>query len=127
MEREVEIFVAVNFFIVGVSHLFQAPAWVDFFRQLRSHGKAGAFVNGMLSLTFGSIIVSFHWVWEGFVPTIVTCIGIAQIIKSFVALALPLVSLRTMHRPMAEKPLGYQVGGAIFLALVGALVYHLWM
>ena len=125
MQKAVEVFVAVNLFVIGVSHLFQAEAWVDFFKKLRSYGRAGAFFNGFLSLSFGSIIVSFHWVWEGVTPTIVTCLGIAQLIKSFVAFALPDVSLRTMSQPMAENPWGYRIGGGIFLGFSIALMYEL--
>lgn len=127
MTKAVEIFVAINFFVIGVSHLFQATAWVEFFKFLRSHGRAGAMANGFLSLSFGSIIVSFHWVWEGVIPTIVTCLGLAQLLKSLVAFALPKVSLRGLYSPMAESPMGYQIGGAISLTFAGILIYHLWM
>ncbi len=126
MERGVEIFVAINFLVIGISHLIQPDAWVDFFKLLRSHGRIGSFANGFLSLSFGSIILSFHWVWDGVIPSIVTCLGLAQVIKSIVAFGSPNISLRTMHSPMAQKTLGYRVGGIICLAFSGLLMYHLW-
>ena len=125
LEKAVEIFVAVNLFVIGASHLFQPQVWIDFFKKLRGYGKAGAYVNGFLSLSFGSIIVSFHWVWEGTIPTLVTLLGLAQLLKSFVAFVLPSLSLRSMSAPMAEKPIGYQLGGALFLILAVLLFVRL--
>ena len=124
MTKAVEIFVAINFIVIGLSHLFQARGWVEFFKILSSHGRAGAFVNGFLSLTFGSIIVAFHWVWDGVLTTLVTCVGIAQIIKSLVAFVTPQISLRSMSSPAAQNPLGYQVAGGIFLVLGMILLYE---
>lgn len=117
MQRSVEIFVAINMLVIGFSHVFHAAVWVDFFKVLRSHGKAGAFANGFLSLTFGSIIVGFHWVWEGAIPTIVTCAGIAQIIKSTVAFCFPSLGLYSMSQEKAEDPWSYRVGGLLFIVL----------
>jgi hypothetical protein len=127
MEKAIEIFALINFFVIGISHLTQPSAWVDFFKVLRSYGKAGAMANGFLSLWFGSIIVSFHWVWEGTVPIIITCMGIAQIIKSLVAFAAPSLALKSFYRPVAENPRGYQIGGALFLVLAAFLAYQMWV
>jgi hypothetical protein len=117
MEKSIEIFFIINFAVIGASHFFQPDAWVEFFKIIRSYGRVGAFANGFLSLSFGSIIVSFHWVWGGIIPTIITCIGIAQIIKSFIAFVLPDYSLKSMSRPIAQNPNGYKWVGAIFLIL----------
>lgn len=126
MERGVEIFVFINFFVIGASHLFQAREWVNFFKLMRSYGRAGAMANGFLSLSFGSIIVAFHWVWEGVIPTTITCVGIAQIMKSLITFLAPELSLRTMHRPMAENLWGYRIGGAIFIGLAVMIAYNIW-
>ncbi|MFN2563748.1 MAG: hypothetical protein ABR499_01885 [Gemmatimonadaceae bacterium] len=64
-ERAIELYAAVNFLVIGLSHLLQPRAWVDFFVWLRTKGHTGVFLNGMLSLAFGSIIVAFHNVWAG--------------------------------------------------------------
>jgi hypothetical protein len=125
LERTVEIFVAINLFVIGASHLLQPRVWIDFFKILSGYGKAGAYVNGFLCLSFGSIIVAFHWVWEGAIPTLVTLLGLAQLLKSFVAFVMPSVSLRSMSAPMAVKPIGYQLGGVLFLILAVLLFVHL--
>ena len=125
MEKSIEIFVALNCFVIGASHLFQANAWVDFFKVLRGYGRVGAMANGFLSLTFGSIILAFHWSWEGVIPSVVTLLGLAQIIKSFAAFVFPEVGLRSMHRPAAENPWAYRIGGILFLLLSFAIGYHM--
>jgi hypothetical protein len=117
MEKAVQIFVVINLLIIGASHFFQPQAWVDFFKILRKYGKAGQFANGFLSLSIGSIIVAFHWVWEGIVPTIITCFGIAQVIKSVIAFVLPDIALKNMSKPIAGNPLSYKWVGAIFMVL----------
>lgn len=81
--------------------------------------------NGFLSLTFGSIILAFHWSWEGVIPSVVTLLGLAQIIKSFAAFVFPEVGLRSMHRPAAENPWAYRIGGILFLLLSFAIGYHM--
>jgi hypothetical protein len=50
VERAVEGFVAVGFLGVGLSHLLQSLAWVEFFGWLRGHGRPGVFLEGLLNL-----------------------------------------------------------------------------
>jgi hypothetical protein len=60
IERATEVFAVVNLAVIGLSHIAQPKGWVEFFIFLRERGHAGVFFNGMLSLTFGSILVAFH-------------------------------------------------------------------
>ena len=57
LQQSVEFFVAVQSLVMGVSHIVQPRAWVDFFVWLREKGHAGVFANGFLSLWFGTLIV----------------------------------------------------------------------
>jgi hypothetical protein len=123
MERAVEIFAAINLLVIGFSHVLQAETWIDFFKILRVQGKAGSFANGFLSLTFGSIIVAFHWVWDGVIPTLVTCLGIAQVLKAVVAFCFPALGLYSMSQKKAEEPWSYRVGGLLF---IGFGIVLLW-
>lgn len=125
MEKSVEVFVLINFFVIGASHLLQPREWVSFFSIVRSKGKAGVMANGFLSLIFGSIIVAFHWVWEGIIPISITCIGVGQVVKSMIAFIAPELSLKMLYRPMAENLVGYRIIGALFLVFSGILLYHL--
>ena len=122
MERAVEVLAGINFLIIGLSHLFQPRAWIDFFILLRGQGLPGAFANGFLSLWFGSIIVAFHNVWTG-PAVILTILGWAQVVKAFVAFVAPQVSLRGMQRPSVERAWEMQSAGVIFLALSGLMAY----
>lgn len=57
IERAAEVFAVVNLAVIGLSHIAQPKGWVEFFIFLRQRGHAGVFFNGMLSLTFGTILV----------------------------------------------------------------------
>ena len=74
MKTGFEIFVALNFAVIGLSHLLQPQVWVDYFTWQRGKGKVGALVNGLHSLAFGSFIVAFHNIWHG-LPMLLTIIG----------------------------------------------------
>jgi hypothetical protein len=122
MERAVEIVAAVNFFVIGLSHAFQPRAWVDFFTWLRGKGHAGVFVNGFLSLGFGSLIVAFHNVWTG-LPTILTVIGWAQIVKALVSFVRPQWGMRSLQRVSPERASEFVVAGIISLLLSALMAY----
>jgi hypothetical protein len=122
VERSVEIFACVQFLVIGLSHLFQPRAWIEFFIMLRDKGHAGAFANGFLSLVFGSIIVGFHNVWSG-LPLVLTLIGWAQIVKALVSFVAPQFAMRGLQRPSFDRAWEFQAGGVIFLLLSGLMAY----
>jgi hypothetical protein len=80
VERGVEIFAALMYLALGLSHIVQPRAWAEFFLLLKGQGKAGVFVDGFINLLLGAIIVSFHNVWHGLVM-VVTIIGWGHAIK----------------------------------------------
>jgi hypothetical protein len=126
MEKNVEIFVLLNFLVIGASHFSQPHAWVDFFQWVRDKGRVGIFVYSFLSLSMGSIIVSFHWVWEDVIPTTITCVGIAQLIKSIIGFVLPDYGLKNLHKPMAQNPNSAKwVGAVIFVLSIIGLFFSL--
>ena len=43
MERSVEVLAIILFGVLGLSHILQPRAWVEFFILLRGKGEAGAF------------------------------------------------------------------------------------
>ncbi len=122
MERAVEIFAAICFFVVGVSHIAQPMGWVEFFIWLREKGRAGIFVVGFMSLNFGAIIVGFHNVWSG-PPMVLTIVGWSQVIKGLLYLSIPQVGMKSLNRITAERTWWFQVGGIISLALSGLIGY----
>lgn len=122
MEQAIEIYAAVQFLVIGLSHTFQPRAWVDFFTWLRSKGHAGVFVNGFLSLIFGSVIVGFHNVWTG-LPMVLTLIGWAQVIKALVSFVMPQWGMRGLQRVSYDRAHEFVVGGLVFLALSALMLY----
>jgi len=124
LARAVEIYAAVHFAVIGLSHLIQPKVWVQFFILLRGQGHAGVFVNGFLSLMFGSIIVAFHDVWTG-TAVILTLIGWAQVLKALVSFVLPAVAMRGLARVSEERAWEFQVGGVVFLLAAAWLAVRL--
>ena len=122
MERATEVFSAVFLLVIGLSHVAQPRAWVEFFVWLRGKGHAGVFVNGFLSLGFGSFIVAFHNVWNG-LPVILTLLGWAQVLKGLLSFVAPQVALWGLARVSSERAWQFVVGGALALALSAALWY----
>ena len=122
MERAVQLFAAISFLVIGLSHVFQRETWIDFFQALAAKGKSGAFFEGFLLLNFGAIVVAFHNVWQG--PAIVlTLIGWSQVLKGVVRFVLPDVALRIMRRLTSERAWQIQVGGVFALAVSGFLFW----
>ena len=122
MERATEVFAAVFLLVIGLSHVAQPRAWVEFFVWLRGKGHAGVFVNGFLSLGFGSFIVAFHNVWNG-LPVILTLLGWAQVLKGLLSFVAPQLALWGLARVTSERAWQFVVGGALALALSAALWY----
>ena len=123
MERAIQIFAAVNLLVIGISHAVLPRAWAEFFILLRGKGTAGAFVNGFLSLTFGSIIVGFHNVWSG-IPLVLTLLGWAQVVKSLLIFAVPGYGVKGLSRVSLERSWIFIPPGIVFIVVGVLLVYH---
>jgi hypothetical protein len=122
VERAVEGLVAVSLFGVGLSHLLQPLAWVEFFVWLRSQGRCAVFLEGLLTLNFGALVVSFHNVWTG-LPVVVTMMGWGMVLKATVRLAAPGLGLRIYEHITAERAWHFRAAGALALALSAFSVY----
>ena len=121
MERGIQIFVAVNFFVIGLSHILQRSAWIEFFAKLHSLGRLGPFAEGFLYMNFGAIIVSFHNVWT-FPEAVLTLIGWVHIAKALGRFVAPAAVLRTYERMTIERAWQIQVAGGFLLALSALFV-----
>lgn len=122
MERAVEVFAAVNFLVIGLSHVSRPKAWVDFFVRLRGWGWAGVFVNGFISLSMGSVIVAFHNVWVG-PAAVLTVFGWAQVVKALLNFTAPQIGLRAMGRVSPERAGEFVGAGLVLLVLSGLSLY----
>jgi hypothetical protein len=123
MDRAVEWFVAITGFIIGLSHVIRPNDWADFFRRLHSWGRAGAFVNGALSLAAGAIIAVGHasWDWPG---TPLTAFGWLLIAKAALCFLAPDAAKRSMARGVAS-PRSFVIAGVMLLAVAGWACYLL--
>jgi len=123
MEQAIQLYAAISFLVIGLSHLVQPLGWVAFFQALAARGTPGVFLEGFLSLTFGAIIVGFHNVWHG--PAVVlTLIGWGQVIKGAIRLLAPQVGSRMMQRMTVERAWLFQAGG-VFALIVSAFLWWL--
>jgi len=120
MEEATQVFAAISFLVIGVSHLGQPRAWVAFYQALAARGTPGVFLEGFLCLSFGAIIVAFHNVWHG--PALVlTLIGWSQVLKGAGRFLAPQVAVRVMERISPERAWYFRIGGVVALALSGFL------
>ena len=120
MQQATQVFAAVSFLVIGLSHLGQPKAWVAFYQALASRGTPGVFLEGFLLLNFGAIIVAFHNVWHG-PALLLTLIGWAQLLKGAGRLLAPQVGLRVIQRASPERAWYFRIGGVVALLLSGFL------
>jgi hypothetical protein len=116
VEKAIQFFAAVNFLVIGLSHIFQRSAWVEFFAKLHSLGKLGPFAEGFLYLNFGALIVSCHNVWT-FPAIILTLIGWTQVLKGLLRFVAPAAVLRIYERMRPERAWQIQAAGGVLIAL----------
>jgi hypothetical protein len=122
MERSVEVLAVILFGVIGLSHIVQPKAWVDYFILLRGKGEAGAFVDGFVHLPLAAGIIAFHNVWAG-IPAVLTVLGWCFLVKSLLRFCLPKQGVRMMARVSMERSREFQAAGAALLALASLIGY----
>lgn len=120
MEQAIQVFAAISFLVIGLSHLAQPKSWVAFYQALAAQGTLGVFLEGFLLLNFGAIIVAFHNVWHG-PALLLTVTGWAQVLKGAGRFLAPQIGLRVMRRATPERAWYFQIGGVVALMLSGFL------
>jgi uncharacterized protein YjeT (DUF2065 family) len=123
-QRAIEILAALYFLTIGLSHVLQPHAWVDYFLRLRDQGRSGMFTEGFLALSFGALIVAFHNVWSG-PPMVLTLIGWGQVVKGLTRFVAPQLSLRAYDLVAHERAGRFRIAGAFALAIAAFLGYLL--
>ena len=120
MEQATQVYAAIAFLVIGLSHIAQPKGWVAFYHALAARGTPGVFLEGFLLLNFGAFIVAFHNVWHG--PALVlTLIGWSQVLKGLGRFVAPQLGLRVMQRITPERSWHFQLGGVLALLLSGFL------
>ena len=122
MQHAIQIFAAISFLVIGLSHLAQPKAWVAFYQALAARGTPGVFLEGFLLLNFGAIIVAFHNVWDG-PALLLTLVGWAQVLKGLGRFLAPQIGLRAMQRASLARAWYFRIGGVVALLLSGFLLW----
>src|SRR5687767_2582702 len=123
MENAIELIAGINFLAIGLSHVLRPHDWVEWFAQLRAKGAPGAFINGMMSLSLGALIVGFHGTqWAGW-SGIVTFVGWAQVVKGTVHVCFPAYSLRSMAMVSPDKYRRIAWAGGLMIPLAVAMIF----
>ena len=125
MEQAIQTFAAINFLVIGLSHVVQHRAWAEFFILLHRQGRPGAFANGFLSLITGTLIVAFHNVWSG-IPVVLTVLGWSFVLKAAVIFVVPDWGLRSIGRVRRENSRMFMIPGVILILGAVALGYSVW-
>lgn len=123
MARSVQVIAALWFGVIGVSHLVQPHAWVEYFTRLREFGRPGVFLEGFLCLAFGAFVVAFHDVWT-WPDALLTVVGWLQVLKGAQRFALPDLALRVYASVSAERAWEFRAAGVFSLVLAG---YFAWL
>jgi hypothetical protein len=124
MDIAIEKLVAISFFVIGVSHILQPRAWVEFFIRFRDKGTVGSLQLGLFHLPLGLLIVSFHNIWHG-LPIVVTIIGWGQLLKSFLYLTYPKHGLKMLSTISIERSWHFIAAGIFSLVISGLTLFSL--
>ena len=125
MRDPVALFAALVFVVIGLSHLLQPLAWVEFFAAVRAQGRAGIFLEGFVHLLFGATLVAFGDLRPDLsaAPAIV---GALLVVKAAVRFLAPDHVLRAYARLTPAHAGAFRVGGGFALALGGLFAYVGW-
>ncbi len=126
MERSIEIFMMINLFVIGLSHMLRPRAWAEFFIGWREKGTTGVFYTAFLHFPFGAGIVAFHNVWRG-IPMIVTILGWGWLIKGFLYFNFPKIGIWSLSHVSLHHANKFAAPGAVFVALSGLLAWSLFV
>ena len=110
---------------MGLSHVLQPRAWVEFFVRFRDKGAVGSLQLGILHLPLGLLIVSFHNIWEG-IPMAVTIVGWAQVLKSCLYLTYPQHGIRMLTIVSMKRSWHFVVAGLLSIAFSVLINFSLW-
>ena len=125
METSVEVLAIIVFGVIGLSHILQPAAWVEYFILLRGKGNVGAVIDGLIHLPLAGIIIGFHNVWSG-IPVVLTLVGWGLLIKSLIRFCAPQLGLKMMGRVSLERAWELQMAGVVLMILAGLLGYGIY-
>lgn len=123
MEASIQLLFAIVFVVLGLSHLLQPMAWLNFFKMLAEKGEAGILAIALLTLPPGLLISVFHPVWTG-IPLVLTLIGWSYLIKSALYLTVPKLGLAVLAKLSEENAGKFRWLGLAMILLGAALAWE---
>ncbi|GJM32396.1 MAG: hypothetical protein DHS20C18_13970 [Saprospiraceae bacterium] len=124
--QSVEFFVAINLLVMGLSHFLQPKMWVDFFVFLHAKQGVGNILNALLSLTMGSVIIAFHFIWE-WPKILVTLYGLLSLIKGGIYLLKPSIGIASIGKVNLEGKNKFRGIGLVMVILAVGILFGLIM
>ena len=124
MELAVMKLAIICFFVIGVSHILQPRVWAQFFINMHGKGAVGSFLNALLHLPMGVLIVSSHNVWSG-LPIVLTLIGWGLVLKSSIYFIFPSHGVKMLARVSLERSWEFIVAGVFSVGISGLLIFSL--
>ncbi len=122
MEDFIQIIVVINFIAIGLSMAFRPHLWIEWVNNIQEKGVPAMLSLGMIYLFMGSIIVSFHWIWEG-LATIITIIGVLIVCESCLILIMPRTALKILNALAPKFNCIIPLEGTV-LTLIGILLLY---
>jgi len=95
--HSIQLFVVINLFIIGFSHFVQPKMWISFFQYLHQRRPVGNIFDSLIALGMGSIIISFHLVWD-WPMILITLYGLSQTLKAALYLIFPDLGLKSIAK-----------------------------
>ncbi len=123
VDQSIELFVAINFLAIGLSHFLHPKSWVDFFTFLHSKNTTGNIINALIALAMGSVILSFHLIWKW--PKVwITLYGISQVLKGFIYLIKPSIGMSSIARVKIERANKFRWTGLLMFLFSLSIFYN---
>ncbi|MBD0367049.1 MAG: hypothetical protein ICV53_13225 [Flavisolibacter sp.] len=120
----IELFTAINFFVIGLSHLLQPKSWVAFFVYLHAKKDVGNIINALLSLGVGSLILSFHFLWH-WPKILITIYGVLSVMKGLLYLLVPSIGISNIAKVTAETANRFRWAGMVMFVFSLVIIYEL--
>lgn len=117
IDHPVEAVLAVPLLVIGLSHIFQAAVWQDFFSVLHDIGQRGVIWRTfLLELWPAAMIIAFHqeWTWPGIALTLY---GHALMAKITVGMLAPEIGLRSLAMAKTHGNRGFAIVGIVLCVL----------
>ena len=114
MENIVDKIFAFVFVLVGLSHLLQPAAWVDFFVWLRSK-TFGGFIVVIYTLPIAMVLIVFHNQWTLRPSIVLTIAGWIMLVKCVVYAIYPVAFTRTATK-------GFSARNSVIAGITGIVI-----